>query len=1118
MKRLLLLSFVALGLNAIGQTYTVQSQGNWNTATTFNPNGIPVSGDTIYMLDNNLITTDNFHEADKIIIESNTSHTSVLLGNGENDSVAVNTIELIPSSSNQARILLRSGKLTILDSLFRSGAGSKPFHLRTYNTGNRGTEAKHLYLKGKYLMQSNDKIRRSNTGGIDSAGYSFTIHCDNNDTITLPFRGGCTYDKIVVYNGTVFSLDRDIDNDFLVSELKVLSGGKLFSNGQELLLDSLASSVILENGAIFEFDVSDTIPTHYNGDNSGYVVETQGTADFIVSGANAVIANKESSDNFDLGELTLVGNSSKRIISDIGNGNGELLIENIYLDEGTLVVASDLSSITGSIYVADGAILELTDGGVLPGSAHLDLDIGSTVFYNHESSATIAELNYFNLRIGDNNTQQSDLSKKVVNGPVSVRGELSFANNSLVLEIDGDTLTLVSNGTRSAFISQISGEIKYANNGKINVERHIELANYNDGDGDKNLKDYSTPLVDGTLEDFQNGGMYILGIPGSNYPSLDPNVFFMNEDSTSQGDVDYVKGYFAPTNITNEIANQVNGTGRIFSNAFRVYEGTYDGRPNIDIDFVGEVNQGNINFRLRYTEEEPGVDHSDFDGYNLIGNPYPCAISFESIYNNASGNFVNSESGDGIGPIIYVVAPNDGGSNYLVYNAHTNAGDLEADTIPIAQGFWLKTYNSAGTDVNYNFTIGENDKVSTDKNTYKSGSASSSETFSIQLLDEENSLKDRVMLYFNENASFEFNNLFDAKKLSEYNLKDSAYIDLLHNKTHNEMNVILKSLPLNEDDLSVDFHVQILRDRSKIKFDNLNSFSDAFSCYYLKNNVTGEIIDLNINDTYTFNRSGFYSMTLNAKNSSLPVSFEDKLPSCYGAADGKLIVNTENLNSNHHLRLYNNGNIIDDAQVTANEMVFKNLPSDDYEVRIVGIDAQCAHTFPVRVEASPEISVTLTNNDLSTLGDEVVFESVIKNAQSITWYINGEVMSSSSSMLNHTFEEAGRYVITLEVTGNQGRCLVKDEIVHWVQSIEDETSITDINPLNKLQFSRTEERIALKNLPIGSEIYLYQLNGELIASEISKSTSWSYDYKERDVVIVLVEKSGNRWVKKLGTM
>lgn len=102
---------------------------------------------------------------------------------------------------------------------------------------------------------------------------------------------------------------------------------------------------------------------------------------------------------------------------------------------------------------------------------------------------------------------------------------------------------------------------------------------------------------------------------------------------------------------------------------------------NKTINFVGNLNNGDMDYNLKYTAALGAGA-----GYNLVGNPYPCAIDWTIVAGFDKANITNTA---------YVwddVTEQYGNTNGTVFTA-----PMTSHTIPSCQGFIVKTTSDAST-------------------------------------------------------------------------------------------------------------------------------------------------------------------------------------------------------------------------------------------------------------------------------------------------------------------------------------------------------------------------------------------------------------------------------------
>jgi hypothetical protein len=131
-------------------------------------------------------------------------------------------------------------------------------------------------------------------------------------------------------------------------------------------------------------------------------------------------------------------------------------------------------------------------------------------------------------------------------------------------------------------------------------------------------------------------------------------------------------------------------------------------------------------------------------GMNLIGNPFTTAIKWNQ------GDWIK----ENINAAIYVW----NGSHFVTWNG--SIGALTEGIIPAMQGFAV-----FANDAEPSITIPISSRLQSDQAFYKNGKNQDEKATSISLLLEGNGYEDHTFIAFNPQASYEFDNDYDAYKL-----------------------------------------------------------------------------------------------------------------------------------------------------------------------------------------------------------------------------------------------------------------------------------------------------------------------------------------------------------------
>lgn len=310
---------------------------------------------------------------------------------------------------------------------------------------------------------------------------------------------------------------------------------------------------------------------------------------------------------------------------------------------------------------------------------------------------------------------------------------------------------------------------------------------------------------------------------------------------------------------------------------------TYIKTNNKTINLQGNLNKGNYSISLTAAK----------DGYNLVGNPYPCTIDWDAASGWTKTNITGA---------IYIWDPAI--NNYMSYSngAGTNGGSRY---IPATQGFFVKANAGGGS-----LAINNNARVSTMSVNHRS---TASNVLSLKVLNENYS--DETIIRFNSNASFEFDDQYDADKLLSFDLN----VPQIFTVNSDQRNYSINTIPELVNSYSVNLSlIANITGNYQISPDFLNM--DPGIEVFLEDKFNGNIHNL---------RQGNYLFT--STNTDNPDRFvlhfiqSKKITDLSENADNQIRI----FNSSHHLYLIFPENKMEAENVTVNifDMLGKNVYS-----------------------------------------------------------------------------------------------------------------------------------------------------------------------------------------------
>ncbi|WP_179344964.1 fibronectin type III domain-containing protein [Winogradskyella ursingii] len=379
---------------------------------------------------------------------------------------------------------------------------------------------------------------------------------------------------------------------------------------------------------------------------------------------------------------------------------------------------------------------------------------------------------------------------------------------SLIIE-KGASLTVNGNLTNNGSLELQSNSTKYSSlivngtsSGEVRYKRHVNAYNGTTGN------DLIVPPVTGqTFGDFNMANPNLFANPSN------PDQKLFGPFNESSGNY---QTYFASTDSG---ATLDKGVG------YRAARDTSkDGANGTTLEFSGNVET--TSFSIPITESQ-----SSFSGWNLIGNPYPSYMDFETFFN------LNKDELDA-GALKAVYGYDGDATNGWTILNNVTSGVLIAP----GQGFFVKTKSGGGT---INFTPamrvkGNTDDFITGRNNLglvKIEIANSSDTFETDI-------------YFNTNASRGLDLGYDASLFGGSAPDFSVYTMLVEENTgipmgiqaigENDMNAVVIPLGINAiqgqtvsvslSQMSIPSYVDIyLEDREKNNFTLLHDDSYNFT-------------------------------------------------------------------------------------------------------------------------------------------------------------------------------------------------------------------------------------------------------------------------------------------------
>ncbi len=555
-----------------------------------------------------------------------------------------------------------------------------------------------------------------------------TLNITKSFTIPESIPDGINYQVIISATNptagfTLSSLSPIIEVKSKLPSPTVSNNGPLCS-GTTL---SLSSSAVM--GASYSW----TGPNGFTSNQQNPVVSTNattamsGTYSLIITGINGCTSTPSttnvvisSSGSWTGSVSTDWNNPSNWGCGNVPNINTNVLINTgltnyPILNAGTIGMVNNITLKTGSSLSISNNTLEIA--GIITNNGSINA-INGTITFKGSTLQTISANTFLNNKI--ENLIVNNPSNVRLSGPLEITGMVRATSGNLN---SGGFLTLISDNTQTALIDGSgNGQIL----GSVIMQRYIEPA--------FGYKYLSSPFSNTVVGDYQS---YV--DLTSNFPN-----FYKYTENRNDGPGRDATGWEAYTNLTSSL-NVLNGYALNFGNS---------ATPKT-VSLAGIVNNGNQQINLRNT------NGTYTQGFNLVGNPYPSPIDWNSGSGWTKTNVDNAL-------YFFTASTTDqyAGTYSSFVNGVQSADGLSSNIIPSMQGFFVHVSDLPIYPVDA--ILGMTNAVRV--NNFSQPFLKSSETQDHSLLRisssmEKFDLKDYMVLYFDDQASKSFDKNLDALKM-----------------------------------------------------------------------------------------------------------------------------------------------------------------------------------------------------------------------------------------------------------------------------------------------------------------------------------------------------------------
>jgi len=990
------LALVSLVSNINAQTiYNSVTTGNWNTVSTWS-----VTTYTVVVLPPLFIPTivpvvspATVPPAATDYVTINDGHTVTLASNGNAASITVYS----SNGATPSSLIINSGIILAADSLFMY-----PIADGNSSTTNSGTIN---VVKMAFNTSNASAIAALTNNGSITATQTELIEATGTQTLTINTGSSYITGSLNTTNTAAANTVIDLTSGSGLFEVGgSFSGNDLTYNGGSAgsitRFSGTSASVIPSGVATYSFDnieISNTAGASLNG---------QLTASNLNGGVTINAGGIFNLNNFDIAVPGDINNSGTINASADIDLAGHFISSGTYTSSGSNINVEGDWTNTGTYTFQNGDIVTL-DG----------TSVNATV---------TGTTNFYELVIN-----KSGMAANVTSGSVDITSILDLDAGTFNVS-GGANVTLLSNASGTAQLDVIEGGATYS--GDLIVQRFLSMSN----DGWREL---TSPVAGTTLANWQDDGIILTGFTGADYDGTNwfswVNTYTYNEP-TAAGVKD--NGWAEATNNTNATS---------FTNGHRIYIGT--GSNTLSVK--GAPNNG---FTLANVTNGGSGSGDDQNGWNLIGNPYPCTVDWNTLTHvsiDAAYWIWNATAG-----------------NYGVYQTGAGSGTNGVDNhIAHSQAFWVHASAASGFVI-----FSETSKVRNDKAFVKS--STSDEFVRIKLSGNVNSFSDEAILTFNESSTEAYDEGIDQNKLFTELASHAPSLAVSTNDNHslsiagiNEFKSSTIPLKAYSGDsaygtYTIDF---VLPDNAL-----------ANSCITLEDLETGTITDIRNTPSYSFTTTSNSPQDRFLLHITSPFESTVFEPSCANLTDGTIQIEGTNVNGNT-FTLANSSGTINSIVATGTQVSFDNLPSGEYIITSSQNSACGFNSLTITVPNPNEVIASFELNDAIIYLDDNATITPQNNSSgtNYTWDF-GDGNVSFDEAPTHTYSSPGMYTITLTVEENGCESVYSEVIeVRATTGIEENTNefevITFDNQIN----------INFNEVLLGANLTLTDINGKQVYSE-----------------------------------
>jgi len=903
MKHFLLLLFIGSTSFFFGQGTFSCNGGDWNNALTWSldsgadVDGIPDGDDDVTIAGKSVNVTANAAYG-TLVYESTgtpeptltvdvgislTGNEITITANGKitpgvrtvtfdiagGGTVSCSSLDLTTTKANgNVRFNINDGgTLTITNDLTMSSFGVDTDIQLSASTGTGNT----LNLGGAItgIATSDGIIDMGSTSGVSTFNYNGTAA----QTIQFDDPTDLIYSDIQVSNTDNATLVSGLLSTNVTGNLTISAGGVFSDGGFSNVFTGDITNAGTYNGA-GTMNLTGVLTNSLGG------VFNDGGAGTVINGDITNAGTYVGS-----GALTLTGNLTNSVggvFNDGGSGtviNGDITNAGSYNGQsGSLDISGDFTN--SGTFTSSGFNINIA--GSWNNTGTYTYFSGDNVTFDGSALSTITgATNWYELTVN-----KSPGGVTISSGAQSIHGILDLDQGTFT---SGGLVTLISDATSTGQMDNTDGAT-FA--GDLTVQRRIAKTM-------QSFVSLGSPVSGTTLASWQDDNIIYTGDGVGSFTGADFETFgwhntYWYDEGAANG---VMNNGFTKATATSQSVGA--------SNDYKAFH-IYTDAVTYNLDVTGAPNTGAVNIPLEYDGSFAGNQA----GWNLIANPYPCTIDWESIHGGGLGTLID-------GYFVY----NDGLSNYDYYDGGVNAGLVAATQfIPHTQGFWVR---STGLTA---LAITEADKNTTDQPFYKS---SSTNLMRIGLAGNINTFGDAAVLIEGSNYTINYDVDIDVQKFTTL---DPDKAPSLYMVTPDGYDVCFNKIP------SVSVSIPLVAKAGTIaqgdytlNFDIPTDFMLG-ACMTLEDLHTGNTVDLRVDTSYTYATSDTTTQARFIIHIVKDFNTQVVDLTCFETTDGLVTIDGSGITGSMFELLDGAGNVVFSGAATNDSIEFTNVPAGNYEV------------------------------------------------------------------------------------------------------------------------------------------------------------------------------------------